>query len=150
VPKNWDYTHDPDARPTGCNGKYGKSGAQRHRREGEDPCPRCPRCHASAAHYMREYRRGALMNVKPGGCGTYGGTAMHKAKGEPTCFKCRVAEAAYRAELREKQKYPKCKAGHYQTPDNVTPRADGPGRCRECAAEHERQRRARRSVALAA
>lgn len=97
----WRFDHDPFARPLGCNGKYGGSGVQKHRHYGTPPCKDCLE---SIAHYKRERRRGGLKPKQPAPCGTYGGAAQHKAKKEPTCFKCRVAEAAYRAEHRSKQR----------------------------------------------
>lgn len=99
--KSWRKDHDPLSRPLGCNGKYGGSGGMKHHREGTEICDDC---RESAAHYMREKRRGGIKprRVKP--CGTPAAAQRHRGKGEATCFKCRVAEANDRAERYHKQK----------------------------------------------
>lgn len=53
--KTWDRAHNPEARPLGCNGKYGSSGRGRHKYYGT---PVCDACKASDNHYCRELRRG--------------------------------------------------------------------------------------------
>lgn len=98
---SWRKDHDPFARPLGCNGKYGVSGVQRHRKAGTDPCEAC---RESNAHYRRERRRGGIKPRKPQPCGTYAAAQRHKWHGEPLDFACRVAEANYRAELRSRQR----------------------------------------------
>lgn len=96
----WDLTHNPDRRPLGCNGKYGRSGAALHERAGE---PVCKRCRNSINHYKRERRRGQLSPRKLQPCGTKAAAVRHRKKGEPLCFPCRIAEAAEKAE-RERKK----------------------------------------------
>ena len=96
--------HDPYARPQGCNGKYGRSGARAHRYRGEQACPPCL---TSENHYQREYRSGGIRKgrtLKP--CGTQAAAKRHRNKGERLCFTCRVSEAAYWAEQRAKARKP--------------------------------------------
>jgi len=101
MPKNWDTTHNPEARPKGCNGRYGSSGSNRHRRAGETPCARCKR---SEAHYARELRRGqGLKRQPPQPCGTNAAHKRHGQRGEPIDLACRLGRAAYRAEQRAKR-----------------------------------------------
>lgn len=95
--KSWRLDHDPSARPLGCNGKYGVSGVQRHRKAGTE---HCTPCRESAAHYRREARRGGIKPRKPQPCGTPAAAHRHRAKGEPVDFACHVAEANYRTKLR--------------------------------------------------
>jgi hypothetical protein len=95
----WRRDHNPAARPLACNGRYGKSGAERHRREGTTPCRRCK---ASAAHWAREKRRGGLRPRKLAPCGTPAAANRHRRLGEPVDFACLVAEANYRTELRQR------------------------------------------------
>lgn len=106
----WKTSHNPDARPKGCNGKYGASGAAAHRKASKAVCPRCSR---SEAHYRRERRRGGIKPRKVQPCGTNAAARRHRSKGEELCFPCRVAEANYQAELRSRPKeqpedVPKC------------------------------------------
>lgn len=98
---SWRMDHNPFARPIGCNGKYGVSGVQRHRKAGTE---QCKRCRESAAHYRREMRRGGITPRKPQPCGTPAAAHRHRANGEPVDFACHVAEANYRAELRNRGK----------------------------------------------
>jgi hypothetical protein len=64
---------------------------------------------------------------------------------------CAAAEAAYHADHRVKVKHGRGKCGHYQHPANVYTRPDGSTRCRECMADQEIVKRARRaSLELAA
>jgi hypothetical protein len=96
----WDLTHDPEARPLGCNGAYGVSGAHRHRRRDEDTCGACL---ASEAHYQREYRRGQPKPKALKPCGTWAAAQRHRKKGEmPLDFACRLAESVYKQERRER------------------------------------------------
>lgn len=97
----WREAHDPEARPLGCNGKYGVSGAQRHDRAGEE---RCEACRESCNHYKREQRRGGLVKRRPPACGTYPAVSRHKRRSEPLDFACRVAQARYRAKNREQHR----------------------------------------------
>jgi len=105
VPKRgpWRLDHNPESRPIGCNNAYGTSGATRHRRRGEQACQKCL---DSAAHYLREYRRGQPKPraLKP--CGTWAAAQRHRVKGERLDMACVEAEAAYKAELREKHALP--------------------------------------------
>ncbi|QDK01936.1 hypothetical protein SEA_VIBAKI_56 [Arthrobacter phage Vibaki] len=94
---SWRLDHNPNARPLGCNGRYGKSGAERHRRAGR---PACKLCKASAAHWARENRRGGLRPRTLQPCGTPAAAHRHRQRGEPVDFACHLAEATYRAELR--------------------------------------------------
>lgn len=94
-------THNPLARPLGCNGKYGNSGGSAHRRRGEAPCRKC---RTSQAHYKREHRRGALRPRRLKPCGTWAAAARHRARNEPLDFACSVAEANYQQERRTKKK----------------------------------------------
>lgn len=98
---NWDYSHSPEVRPLGCNGKYGNSGRARHQRRGEAPCSRCT---ASANHYRRELRRGQPKPRTLRPCGTPAAASRHRYHGEPLDFACRLAEARQRAERRVPQK----------------------------------------------
>jgi hypothetical protein len=66
------------------------------------------------------------------------------------CVPCAVAEAEYHAKHRAKMKYPRCKEGHYQTPDNTYHRTDGTTRCAECAAAQYRAKQARKQYPAAA
>lgn len=87
----WDLSHDPDARPLGCNGKYGTSGYQRHLRRGEEVCEKC-RC--SVNHYQRERKRGGAptpLRLQP--CGTPAAARRHRKAGEEPCMRCKLAEA---------------------------------------------------------
>ena len=95
----WDLTHDPEARPVGCNGAYGVSGAHRHRREGTETCAKCL---ASEAHYQREYRRGQPKPKALKPCGTWAAAQRHRKKREPLDFACRLAESEYKQERRER------------------------------------------------
>ena len=97
---SWRLDHDPFDRPIGCNGTYGKYGTERHRREGT---PTCDKCKASAAHWARENRRGGIRPKKPHPCGTPAAANRHRRRGEPVDFACLVAEANYRAELRQRK-----------------------------------------------
>lgn len=90
-------THDPEAKPIGCNGKYGQSGYKTHRRRGEDVCSKCNR---SKNHYQREVRRGQTYPHRLRPCGTKAAAVRHRKLGEALDFACRVAEAADNAERR--------------------------------------------------
>lgn len=90
----WDLTHNPEARPLGCNGKYGGSGVKVHTRRGTEICERC---RVSMRHYRREKRRGQHLARRRKPCGTHAGYRRHERAKEPICFKCRVAETEYRA-----------------------------------------------------
>lgn len=92
--------HDPDARPLGCNGKYGESGLQQHKRAGTEPCDAC---RESYRHNRRELRSGRIKPRTPAPCGTYPAAARHAHKGEPLDFACRIARAQYRAELKQRK-----------------------------------------------
>jgi hypothetical protein len=97
--KNWQLSHDPMARPLGCNGRYGPSGRVAHNRRGEEVCFACRESHN---HYRREAKRGnpgTGRRLKP--CGTNAAAKRHRAKGEPVCFKCRVAETNYNTSRRK-------------------------------------------------
>jgi hypothetical protein len=94
---SWRRDHDPFARPVGCNGKYGKSGGEAHRRKGQ---PACRKCKYSAAHWAREKRRGGLKPTPLQPCGTPAAAHRHRRLGEPVDFACHVAEANYRTQLR--------------------------------------------------
>jgi hypothetical protein len=100
MPKNWDLSHDPEARPLGCNGKYGTSGYKAHRRRGNEPCTRCK---ASLAHYARELRRGQGTPKQLHPCGTPAAYKRHADRGEPIDFACRVGRSNYLAEQRAKR-----------------------------------------------
>lgn len=106
----WDPTHDPTARPLGCNGKYGRSGAAAHRRRGTETCDLC---RASFSHFRREERRGTAEagngnwdlthnpNRRPLGCrGRYGpsGAAYHRKHGTKVCARCRNSAKHYARE----------------------------------------------------
>lgn len=96
---NWDYSHNPNVRPLGCNGRYGNSGRRRHQRRGEMPCRKCT---DSANHYKRETRRGQPMPRRLKPCGTPAAASRHRFHSEPLDFACMVAEARHRTELRQK------------------------------------------------
>jgi hypothetical protein len=101
MPKNWKLDHDPEARPLGCNGKYGTSGSKAHRRRGHNPCTWCK---ASEAHYARELRRGQGLPRPLHPCGTNAAYKRHLDLGEDPCFKCRVGRSHYHAEQRAKHR----------------------------------------------
>ena len=91
--KPWLLTHDPMARPLGCNGRYGPSGRVAHMRRAEEVCLLC---RESLKHYRREAKRGnpgTGRRLKP--CGTNAAAKRHRKKGEPIDFACRVAETLY-------------------------------------------------------
>lgn len=91
----WLLSHNPMARPLGCNGRYGPAGPTRHRRRGEAVCERCRQ---SVNHYKREAKRGnpgTGRRLKP--CGTNAAAKRHHYHGEPLCFLCKVAEANYKS-----------------------------------------------------
>lgn len=96
----WRLDHNPFEQPLGCNGKPGRSGANRHRHIGEKPCRTCK---DAENHWVREKRRGGTKKgrkVHP--CGTYGAAQRHEVNKEPLDFACRVARSKYQAELRER------------------------------------------------
>lgn len=97
----WDLTHNPARRPLGCNGRYGKSGADTHRRHGQAVCKRC---RASQNHYNREYVRGGVKPrpLKP--CGTNAAAERHRVNGEELCLACKVARAERGQEYRDRKK----------------------------------------------
>jgi hypothetical protein len=99
--RRWRLDHDPAARPLGCDGRWGHTGADRHRKKGEAVCAACK---TSAAHYAREHRRKALRKKALQPCGTPAAAQRHREKGEPVCFKCRVADAEKGRQLRAVQK----------------------------------------------
>jgi len=88
--KPWNLTHNPSARPLGCNGLYGASGYMGHRRRNE---PICEPCADTRNHYMRERRRGGIKPRKLKPCGTSTAANRHRLNNEPVCFRCRVAES---------------------------------------------------------
>lgn len=98
---NWDLTHNPERRPVGCNGRYGKSGADKHRYNGEKVCAKC---RASQNHIAREYKRGGIRPKPLKPCGTNAAAERHRAKGEPLCFDCKVAIARRGQEYRDRKK----------------------------------------------
>lgn len=94
--KTWLYSHKPDRKPKGCNGKYGQSGYKAHKRKGTKVCRKCS---SSKAHYQRELRRGEKFPRKLEPCGTKAAAVRHRAKGElPLDLACRVAEAKEKAD----------------------------------------------------
>lgn len=86
--QRWDLSHNPDKHPLGCNGKYGKSGANKHQRDGT---PTCRKCKDSENHYWREKKRGHPKPRILHPCGTPAAARRHRRKGEPLCFPCKVA-----------------------------------------------------------
>lgn len=90
----WDLSHDPEARPLGCNGRYGKSGINKHYHHKTDPCEAC---RESARHYERELRRGQKYPRRLQPCGTRAAALRHRYAGEDVCFPCQVAEAEAQA-----------------------------------------------------
>ena len=99
-PYRWKKDHDPEAKPLGCNGRYGTSGAAKHRYRKEEVCDACK---ASARHYQRERARGQLYPRVLYPCGTRPAALRHRSRGEPLCFPCKVAEAADQAERKAKR-----------------------------------------------
>ena len=94
----WDLTHDPEARPLGCDGKYGGSGRKKHQR---NRTPNCDQCRASNNHYQREFRRGQPKpRPVPQPCGTMAAAHRHREAGEKPCLECYGAEAKYHQQLR--------------------------------------------------
>lgn len=92
---SWNFDHDPEARPLGCNGRYGNSGAVKHNYYKTEACEDCK---ASARHYARERARGQKYPRVLQPCGTRAAALRHRAKGEERCLPCAVAEAADQAE----------------------------------------------------
>jgi len=99
--RSWDLSHDPFDRPLGCNGKWGNSGSEAHKRRGEEPCEKCL---ASSAHYAREYRRGGIQKRKLAPCGTTAAAERHRTHREPLDFACRLVMAAKEQKRREARK----------------------------------------------
>lgn len=102
MPKRVD--HDPEARPIGCNGRYGSSGAEKHLYHGE---PVCDDCGESRRHYQRERRRGQKYPRYLYPCGTRQAAQRHRRAGmtsKDMDLPCRLAEAAYTAESKVKRK----------------------------------------------
>lgn len=97
--QRWHLDHDPDARPLGCNGKYGQSGLQRHYRRGEKVCDDC---RVSNNHYAREKHRGQLLPRRLKPCGTAAAARRHRKRGEPVCYACRVGESNERTAYYQK------------------------------------------------
>jgi hypothetical protein len=100
--KNWLFSHDPEARPLGCNGRYGTSGRVAHERRGE---PVCPACRDSSNHYRREAKRGnpgSGRRLQP--CGTNAAAKRHRRKGEKECLPCAVARSNYNGQFKKKPK----------------------------------------------
>ena len=87
--QRWNLDHDPEARPLGCNGRYGKSGVNLHRYH---KTPYCDACKASARHYEREVRRGQKYPRVLRPCGTRAAAERHRNKGEELCWPCKIAE----------------------------------------------------------
>lgn len=85
----WDTTHDPDARPLGCNGRYGNSGREKHRARNEQVCDKC---RDSFNHYRRELARGQNLARPENPCGTPAAAARHRRNNERVCLKCRLAQ----------------------------------------------------------
>lgn len=98
---SWHLSHDPFDRPLGCNGKYGASGLQVHRRKGEKPCDAC---NASNNHARRELRRGQPLPRPHHPCGTRPAAARHRANGEPLDLACKLAEGKYNNDIKRKAK----------------------------------------------
>lgn len=107
MPKNWKRDHNPNARPLGCNGRYGESGRKAHARAGTE---NCDKCRASSAHYARERTRGQGNRAPLKPCGTMAAAVRHRNRGERPCLPCYAAEAKYHADLREKRR---------QAPENL-------------------------------
>lgn len=101
----WKKDHDPEARPLGCNGKYGDSGRKLHQRQGTKACQAC---RDSANHAERERARGQNTPRILRPCGTPAAVTRHRRRGEPLDFDCALAETkmhnAKRARAREKAK----------------------------------------------
>lgn len=91
--QRWNFDHDPESRPLGCNGLYGKSGAAKHRYRKE---PVCDACKASQNHYERELNRGQKYPrvLKP--CGTPAAALRHRYNNEPLDLACHEALLAAR------------------------------------------------------
>jgi len=96
-PYRWKRDHNPEARPEGCNGKYGTSGAAKHRYYGEAVCELCKE---SARHYQREGRRGQKYPRFIHPCGTWQAAKRHRYNKESLDLPCRIAEAAYTAKCK--------------------------------------------------
>lgn len=99
--QRWKIDHDPEARPLGCNGRYGKSGWERHRRNGTEVCEAC---RESQRHYQREAARGQRYPRVLYPCGTHQAAERHRKNGEPVDFPCRLAYAAYNTENSRKRR----------------------------------------------
>jgi hypothetical protein len=146
MPKNWDRTHNPDARPLGCNGKYGSSGRGRHKYYGT---PVCDACKASDNHYCKELRRGQnIPRKKPFPCGTPAAAYQHRLKGERLDMACVEAEIQGKREYRARKAHPQVSAELallYEEATRLTTsilqrrkrrcissRKHTPGRCKHC------------------
>lgn len=97
----WNFEHDPEARPIGCNGRYGRSGESKHLHHGEKACEDCL---ASRRHYERERRRGQKYPRALRPCGTKAAAERHRNNGEEIDLACRLAEADSSARAREKRR----------------------------------------------
>lgn len=97
----WKFDHDPEAKPLGCNGRYGTSGSAKHHYHKTPPCEDCK---ASARHYARERARGQKYPRVLYPCGTRPAALRHRAKGEPLCLPCKLAEAEYQVPANEARK----------------------------------------------
>jgi hypothetical protein len=93
--QRWNLDHDPEARPLGCNGKYGQSGLERHYRHKTEPCEAC---RESSRHYQRELRRGQRYPRILWPCGTWQAAERHRTKGEPVDWPCAQAYRDYNTE----------------------------------------------------
>ena len=103
----WKLDHDPEALPLGCNGLYGKSGYNKHKYHGTEPCEACKE---SKRHYERERDRGQNYPRKLKPCGTPAAAKRHRYNKEPLDIACRLAEQRERNEIRDRKRRAKLAA----------------------------------------
>jgi hypothetical protein len=99
--QHWDMSHNPEAKPLGCNGRYGKSGSNRHYYHKTKVCERCRQ---SARHYERELARGQAYPRRLKPCGTPAAARRHRARKEPMDKACLIAEDRARTERKARQR----------------------------------------------
>jgi len=86
----------------GCNGKFGESGYNKHRRAGTVPCRKCLDSRAQWYQHKKPIRE--VIPVNRAECGTIRAAWQHKRRRETLDEPCREAIRAYDREQKRKQK----------------------------------------------